>query len=499
MDDQSKLINYVNNKVPSGTFFKIPLITTSQVAEFIRKLDPGKSTGLDGVGPRILKMACDIISPSIAALINKSITSGSFPNQLKQAKVYPIFKNGSKDDPSNYRPISILPTISKKFEKHVNSHLMGYLNKHKLIHECQSGFRQKHSCNTALVKLIDKWMASIDKGDLIGTLFIDFRKAFDMVDHSLLLKKQAHYRLSITSLNWFRSYLSTRVQSIKSDDGLSDFLELLSGVPQGSFLGPTLFLLFINDLPLHLNHCMADLYADDNTIHASGKNKPEIEHKLQSDANETEVWSINNKLPIHYGKSTTMTLGTRNKIQQAGQLNISIGNTQLNPVSSQKLLGIHIDETLSWNQHIDYLCSIISSRISLLGQLSYYVPENVQKMFYQSYVLPLIDYGSCSWGSTTKLNIERIYKLQKKAARIILKVDYITPSVEMFQRLRWMTVSQRINYNKAVLTYKALNNLTPAYISDLLTPTAIAYNRNLRSSENGSLMVPKTRTSFYTG
>ena len=193
-----------------------------------------------------------------------------------------------------------------------------------------------------------------------------------------------------------------------------------------------------------------------------------------------------------------MTLGTRHKIQQAGQL-ITIRNTQLNSVSSQKLLGVHIDETLSWNQYIDYLCSIISSRISLLRQLSYYVPEIVQKMFYQSYVLPLIDYGSSSWGSTTKLNIERINKLQKRAARIILKVDYITPSVEMFQRLRWMTVSQRFNYNKAVLTYKALNNLTPAYISDLLTPTARAYNRNLRSSKNGSLMVPKTRTSFYTG
>ena len=133
-------------------------------------------------------MSCDVIAPSIAALINKSITSGGFPNQLKQAKVYPIFKNGEKDDPSNHRPISILPTISKIFEKHFNSHLMGFLNKHKLIRECQSGFRQKHSCNTAIVKLIDQWKA-IDKGNIIGTLFIDFRKAFDMVDHSLLMKK----------------------------------------------------------------------------------------------------------------------------------------------------------------------------------------------------------------------------------------------------------------------------------------------------------------------
>ena len=149
-------------------------------------------------------------------------------------------------------------------------------------------------------------------------------------------------------------------------------------MPQGSILGPTLFLLFMNDLPLHLNHCLADLYADDNTIHASGKNKPEIEHKLQYDANETEVWSISIKLPIHYGKSTTMTLGIKHKIQQAGQLNISIGNTKIYLGRSQKLLGVHIDKTLSCNQHIDYLCSIISSRISLLRQLSYYVPENVQ-------------------------------------------------------------------------------------------------------------------------
>ena len=143
-------------------------------------------------------------------------------------------------------------------------------------------------------------MASIDNGDIIVTLFINFQKAFDMVDNSLLMKKLTHYKLSITSINWFRSYLSTSVQSIKSDDGMSEFLELLSGVPQGSILGPTLFLLVINDLPLHLNHCLADMYADDNTIYASGENKPEIEHKLESDANETEVWSTNNKLPIHY-------------------------------------------------------------------------------------------------------------------------------------------------------------------------------------------------------
>ena len=136
--------------------------------------------------------------------------TGKFPSQLKSAKVSPIYKSGAKSDPANYRPISILPIISKIFEKHVNHHLMGFLNKYKVIHESQSGFRQKHSCQTALVKLIDHWMACIDKGDIVGTLFIDFRKAFDVVDHSILIQKLSMYKLSQNAVQWFSSYLSDR-------------------------------------------------------------------------------------------------------------------------------------------------------------------------------------------------------------------------------------------------------------------------------------------------
>ena len=157
-----KLQELVNNKVPFDVQFNIPFITTEQVLSFIRILDPSKATGLDDLGPRVIKLAANVIAPFIGSLINKSLSSGTFPNQLKCAKVFPIFKGGSKSDPSNYRPISILPTISKIFEKHVNKHLMNYLNKYKLIHESQSGFRQKHSCQTALIELIDQWMSSHD-------------------------------------------------------------------------------------------------------------------------------------------------------------------------------------------------------------------------------------------------------------------------------------------------------------------------------------------------
>ena len=154
--DLTKLTAFVNSKVPENTLFSIPYITTEQVSVLINSLDPSKATGLDGIGPKIIKLAVNIVSPIIAKLINKSINSGSFPDQMKVAKVYPIFIGGQKSDPSNYRPISILPTISKIFEKHVNKHLMNYLNKYKLIHESQSGFRQKHSCQTADKQLCDQ-------------------------------------------------------------------------------------------------------------------------------------------------------------------------------------------------------------------------------------------------------------------------------------------------------------------------------------------------------
>ena len=175
-----------------------------------------------------------LFSKCFTQLCQFSIATGQFPSQMKLAKVLPIYKGGEKSDPSNYRPISILSTVSKIFEKHVNKHLMAYLNKYKLLHDNQSGFRPKHSCQTALVKLINDWMKCIDKGDLVGALFIDFRKAFDLVDHSILLNKLALYKLNPSAIQWFKSYLCSRQQVIESDKGLTDFTTVQSGVPQGS-------------------------------------------------------------------------------------------------------------------------------------------------------------------------------------------------------------------------------------------------------------------------
>ena len=192
-----------------------------------------------------------------------------------------------------------------------------------------------------------------------------------------------------------------------------------------------------------------------------------------------------------------MVLGSKKRVQDEYQLVLRTENHTIDKVSTQKLLGIFIDDHLSWNSHIDHLCSTLSSKISLLRQISAFVPQNIQKVYYQSYISPLLDYGCNTWGTTSSSNIERLSKLQKRAARIILKADFATPSKLMFETLGWLTVPKRLLYNKAILTYKALNNLTPSNISNLLTPLSEKHSFSLRSSEIGLLCIPRSRSALY--
>ena len=280
----------------------------------LRKLNVSKSSGIDSLGPRILKLAAPVIAKPIAHLINKSIEEGIFPNDLKIAKITPIFKKGERSDPGNYRPISILPTLSKIIEKHIASQLRTFLQNFDLLQKEQSGFREHHSCQTALTKLTDMWLKDIDNGNFTGTSFVDFTKAFDLVDHKLLIQKLECYKFNENTLKWFISYLSNRKQSVHIGDTQSDYLEIISGVPQGSVLGPLLFLIYINDLPLHVKHSNIDIFADDATLHSSAPDLNTIQVALCKDLENINIWCLENKMKINEKKTKCMLIGTNQKL-----------------------------------------------------------------------------------------------------------------------------------------------------------------------------------------
>ena len=326
----TRIKQYVDSKVPINTYFEILQISREFVIKYLNTMPVKKGIGLDDIQALFLKSAATPLSDSIVKICNLSIRSGVFPHMWKHANVIPLHKKKSQDDVNNYRPISTLPIASKILEKHVSVHLYRYLSSHNLLNKRQSGFRANHSCESALTLMTEEWLSALYTGNQVGLLLVDLCKAFDLVNHDILLEKLKLYKCSEKTQHWFLSYLTDSKQSVKIKNTISEPMPVICGVPQGSILGPLLFLIFINYISLEEHLSDICLFADDAIIGKSGRYKNEIKNKLQPCGNSIHTWCRQNQMVLSIKKTNTLFRQYEKALKIAWQDRVS--NYNLNQI-----------------------------------------------------------------------------------------------------------------------------------------------------------------------
>ena len=455
--------------VPFNTnTFTPSAISSAKVRKAISSLQNGKATGLDEIGVKILKAGSPILSIYLSHLFNLSLSSGVVPKCWKLKRISPLHKSGSIEDVNNYRPISILPVSMKIFEKLMFDQFYAFLIENNVLNKHQSGFRNRHSTQTAISVVKDFVLKRIEDKQYVGAILIDLKKAFDTVDHQILLKKLFCYGFRDLSFDWIESYLNDRFQSTKVNGELSDLIkEEAFGVPQGSVLGPLFFLLYINDI----NQVMTGffhLYADDTIFIHHNTTKNALINSLERQMVDLYSWLTLNKLTLNLDKTECIFFGNSKRVKSCENLKVSLNGSQIKNKQFVKYLGVYIDQLLNWKKHISIIKGKGYNKFNQIRFLSRTLTAETKGLLINSLVMPYFNYCSIIWGSASQTTLKKLDNLYKKSTH--------------FSPKPLLSFNKQLFYNKSIFGFQIINNIVPNYLLDKLILIKNKHGYNTRGS-----------------
>ena len=476
-------IRNIRNFAHNENTFHFDKVSVEDMKIEISKLNPKKATTYKNIPPKILKATFDICADPLTTIFNDGVQEFLFPDQLKSADVTALHKSGVKTSKTNYRPVSVLPTVSKIFERIMDRQMIEYITPHLSVLLC--GFRKGFNTQHALIRMLEKWKVSLDNGETVGAILMDLSKAFDCIKHDLLLAKLDAYGFSREALSLINSFLENRQQRVKINGSFSSFKQLNLGVPQGSVLGPLLFNIYINDLLFSIEQTDICNYADDSTIYACDKNLENVVWRLENDSNTIIQWFANNFMKLNTDKCHLLMLGKGSN----GTVTVNIGNSTIENSGEEKLLGVTIDDKLTFEVHITKLCKKAGNKLFALSRMSPYMDSSKLRVLLRSFVISQFQYCPLVWMFHSRQLNNKINRIHERALRIAHK-DYESTFEVLLSRDQSVTVHTKNLQTLMTEIFKTQNNLNPPFMNEVFRQ-----RENIFNLRNGNQFVlPRIRT-----
>ena len=435
----------------------------------------------------MLRLSSPAITSPVTSLINRSLEMGKFPDQLKEAQVAPVHKKNSELDTSNFRPVSVLKIFSKLFERAMHSQLTTYFE--NIFHPFLSAFRKGYGCQTVLLKAVEDWKKALDEDKYAAAILMDLSKAFDCLPHDLLLQKLDAYGLSNSAVDLLQSYLEKRKQCVKIGSHVSDWRNIIKGVPQGSILGPLLFNVFINDIFHVVKHSQLYNYADDNTLSFCHSDISTLKSSLEQDSIRIIEWFEQNKMQANPEKFQALAIGTKTCKEN---VEFTINNINLACSDEVKLLGVTLDYQLQFDSHISDICKKASRQLNVLKRIGHMISKQGRIIIYYSFILSNFNFCPLVWHFAKEGNLQKIEKIQYRALRFIYN-DYDSSYESLLAIAHLPSLHVRRMRSMAIETFKILHGKSPMYLNDLISYKTLSYSFRYSAIVN----IPRVRTTRY--